>query len=94
VTGTGNPGFAAMMRDGVWKWVQPEEWIDTNWSDGGRGHAGDGMDDFPNSMIDFAFVAGPARDWNPRCQIIKRPNDFPDDETTSDHRPTELVLTP
>ncbi|MEM1227516.1 MAG: endonuclease/exonuclease/phosphatase family protein, partial [Planctomycetota bacterium] len=47
VTGTGNPGFAAMMRDGVWKWVQPEEWIDTNWSDGGRGHAGDGMDDFP-----------------------------------------------
>lgn len=93
ITHEGNSGFAAMLRDNVWQWVKPEEWIDTNWSDGGRG-GGDGVDDYPDSMLDFAFVAGPARDWNPVCRNIKRAGDFPDDETTSDHRPIELILTP
>ncbi|KAA1258936.1 Endonuclease/Exonuclease/phosphatase family protein [Rubripirellula obstinata] len=94
VTEQGNSGFAAMLRDNVWQWVKPVEWVDTNWSDGRFGRGGDGLDDYPDSMLDFAFVAGPARDWNPRCEVIKRPGDFPDDETTSDHRPTELILTP
>lgn len=94
ITKTGNPGLAAMLRDNVWLWVKPEEWIDTNWADGGRGNAGDGVDDYPDSMLDFAFVAGPACDWKPVCRVIERPGDFPDDETTSDHRPIELVLTP
>ena len=86
----GNASFVEMMRDGIWLWVKPEEWIDTNWSDGGK----DGKDDYPDSMLDFAFVAGPAREWAPHCRVIVRPGDFPDDETTSDHRPTELVLNP
>ncbi|MEM6468066.1 MAG: endonuclease/exonuclease/phosphatase family protein [Planctomycetota bacterium] len=94
ISRSGNPAFAAMMRDNVWQWVQPEEWIDTNWADGGRGRTGDGIDDYPDSMLDFAFVAGPARDWSPVFRVIKRPGDFPDDETTSDHRPIELILTP
>lgn len=90
----GNSGFSAMLRDNVWMWVKPEEWIDTNWADGGRGRSGDGIDDYPDSMLDFAFVAGPAREWNPVCRNLKREGDFPDDESTSDHRPIELTLTP
>ena len=63
---------------------------DTNWSDPDD----DGKDNYPDSMLDFAFVAGPAKDWNPVCRAIVRDGDFPDDDTTSDHRPIELRLTP
>ena len=71
------------------QWVRPVELIDANWSD----PDGDGNDNYPDSMLDFAFVAGPANDWNPVCRVIVREDDFPDDDTTSDHRPIELRLT-
>ena len=89
-TQRGNDAFTEMLRDNVWQWVRPEELIDTNWSD----PDGDGMDNFPGSMLDFAFVAGRAKDWQPASNMIVRDGDFPDDETTSDHRPIELLLTP
>jgi len=44
-------------------------------------------------MLDFAFVAGPAKEWTPVCSVIEMDGDFPDDKTTSDHRPIELKLT-
>jgi len=44
-------------------------------------------------MLDFAFVAGPAKEWTPVCRVLVRDGDFPDDKTTSDHRPIELKLT-
>ena len=81
----GNAQFATMLRDNVWKWVQPEEWIDTQWS-------GADVDRYPDSMLDFAFVAGPAKEWDLSCRVIKRPEDFPDSDETSDHRPVELVV--
>ena len=90
VTRSGNDAFPEMLRDNVWQWVRPTEFIDTNWSD----PDGDGRDNYPDSMLDFAFVAGRAKDWNPVCQVVKRDGDFPDDDATSDHRPIELVLTP
>ncbi|MEX1026487.1 MAG: hypothetical protein WD049_00545 [Candidatus Paceibacterota bacterium] len=86
----GNEAFVEMLRDNVWNWVKPEQLIDTNWSD----PDGDGMDNYPDSMLDFGFVAGPAKDWNPVCNVIVREGDFPDDETTSDHRPIELFISP
>lgn len=86
----GNRGFVNMMRDGIWKWIEPVELIDTNWYDNPANP--DGLPDYPNSMLDFAFVAGSATQWQAECRIIVRPNDFPDDETTSDHRPFELYL--
>jgi endonuclease/exonuclease/phosphatase family metal-dependent hydrolase len=89
-TERGNEGFTAMLRDNVWQWVRPEELIDTNWSD----TDGDGMDNFPDSMLDFAFVAGPAKDWQPVSNVTVRNGDSPDDATTSDHRPIELLLAP
>ena len=64
--------------------------IDTNWSD----PDGDGKDNFPDSMLDFAFVAGTARNWKPECRVIVQENDFPDGPKQSDHRPIELVLEP
>ena len=85
-TQKGNDALPEMLRDNIWAWVQPEEWIDTQWSDD------DGKDRYPDSMLDFAFVAGPAKRWDPKCRVIVRPGDFPDDDTTSDHRPVELRL--
>lgn len=86
----GNDAFPEMIRDNVWTWVRPKELVDTNWADRDQ----DGVDDYPDSMLDFAFVANAAKTWSPECTVIVRPNDFPDDEVTSDHRPIRLTLTP
>jgi endonuclease/exonuclease/phosphatase family metal-dependent hydrolase len=87
-TGKGNDALDEIRRDNVWKWVEPVTWIDTNWWD----PEGDGLDNFEGSLLDFAFVAGPAKDWETRCEVIVELNDFPDDEMTSDHRPISLKL--
>ncbi len=89
-TGKGNSAFAPMIKDGVWKWVQPVDLIDTNWFDNPQ--SPDGLDDYPGSILDFAFVTGPAKDWEAICKVIVRDGDFPDDERTSDHRPFELTI--
>lgn len=89
-TQKGNAAFPEMLRDNVYEWVKPAELIDTNWAD----QDGDGKDNYPDSMLDFAFVAGPAKDWKPICRVIVRKGDFPDSKSTSDHRPIELKLTP
>lgn len=89
-TKKGNSGFASMLHDNVWKWVKPVEMIDTNWYDNPEDP--DGQDDYPGSMLDFAFVSGPAKAWEATCKIIVRPGDFPDDDKTSDHRPFELLI--
>ncbi|WP_442484287.1 endonuclease/exonuclease/phosphatase family protein [Aeoliella sp. SH292] len=86
----GNAALAEMLRDNVWVWAKPNPLVDTNWDDRDR----DGKDNYPDSMLDFAFVAGPASEWSPECEVIVRDGDFPDDNTTSDHRPIELTLSP
>ena len=90
-TRKGNEGFRRFMKDSVWKWVEPIELIDTNWYD--NPEEPDGKDDYPGSILDFAFVAGPAKDWTTSCKVLVRDGDFPDDEKTSDHRPFELIVT-
>ncbi len=87
-TRTGNAGFVEMVRDDVWKWIEPAKLIDTNWYDPDM----DGQDNFPGSMLDFTFVAGQARDWNVVSSVIVRQGDFPDNQRTSDHRPVEVVI--
>ena len=89
-TDKGNPAFVNFMQDNVWRWVKPMELVDTCWYDDPRDP--DGKDDYPGSMLDFAFVAGPAKDWNSSCRVIVRENDFPDDDKTSDHRPYEVTV--
>ena len=87
-TERGNKGFDNMLRDNIWFWVKPEPYVDTNWYD----PEPDGVDNYPGSMLDFGFVAGAAKDWKPTCKVIVREGDFPDDETTSDHRPFEMMI--
>jgi endonuclease/exonuclease/phosphatase family metal-dependent hydrolase len=89
-TAKGNAGFDEMLKGDVWKWVRPMKLIDTNWAD----HDEDGKDDYPDSMLDFVFVSGAAKKWAAECRVITRRGDFPDDESTSDHRPVQLVITP
>ena len=89
-TRKGNESFRLFMKDDVWKWVEPIELIDTNWYD--NPEEPDGKDDYPGSMLDFAFVSGSAKAWTTSCKVIVRKGDFPDDETTSDHRPYELIV--
>ncbi len=84
----GNEAFSIMQRDGIFEWKQPKELIDTNWADSNK----DGVDDYPNSMLDFVFVANAAKKLKLDVENIVRPNDFPDDETTSDHRPVRVVV--
>lgn len=89
-TQKGNEAFDEFLAGDVWQWVKPAELIDTNWSDSD----GDGMDDYPDSMLDFCFVVGTAKDWTSDCRVIVRDGDFPDDARTADHRPVELTVTP
>ena len=86
----GNPAFHEFLADGIWHWVQPNELVDTNWSD----RDGDGADNYPHSCLDFTFVAGKAKLWHSRSRVIVRDGYFPDDDETSDHRPVELVMLP
>ena len=83
----GKRSVRQMVEGDVWKLVKPTPLVDTQWSDD------NGKDRYPDSMLDFAFVSGPAKTWNPQCRVIVREGDFPDSSKTSDHRPVELRLT-
>ena len=94
--------------DIIWKWLIPNttievvgsggdrkieiagEFFDTNWSDRNN----NGQDDFPDSFLDFAFVSGPAKNWDGECTVVVRDGDFPDDGDRSDHRPIDVVFSP
>jgi hypothetical protein len=43
-------------------------------------------------VLDFVFVTGPAKGWLASSEIVVVNGDFPDDETTSDHRPIVATL--
>ena len=81
-TQKGNESFNVFMRDGIWEWIKPNPLIDTNWSGSGL------VDTYPDSMLDFVFVANGAKDFESRCSVVVREGDFPDDDNTSDHRAT------
>ena len=71
-------GYDLMTSDGVWEWVRPAQLATTQCS---------GWPCRYNSVLDFVFTAGAARDWRAESEIVVTPGDFPDDTTTSDHRP-------
>jgi hypothetical protein len=85
-TQKGNAGFEAMMDGTVWVWLKPNPLIDTNWSDD-RQIKDRRVDRYPDSILDFVFVANSAKDWNGRSSVVVRNGDFPDSDKTSDHRP-------
>jgi endonuclease/exonuclease/phosphatase family metal-dependent hydrolase len=77
--GPGNDGFQAMIANGVFTWVKPATLLKT-------------QDSSYNSVLDFVFVNDDALAWQAVSTILVRPNDFPNDESTSDHRPVEAVF--
>ena len=87
-TKSGNEAFRAFLQDGVWKWNEPRELIDSNWDDRDK----DGKDNYPDSLLDMVFTAGPAKEWQVAVDVIVRPGDFPDDDKTSDHRPVRVLV--
>lgn len=87
-TKSGNEAFRAFLADGVWKWNEPKELIDSNWADRDK----DGKDDYPDSLLDMVFTAGPAKEWKVEVDVLVRDGDFPDDNKTSDHRPSRVVV--
>ena len=83
----GNPGFQAMMEGGVWEWLKPDPLLDSNWSND-RQALPQRVDRYPDSILDFVFVANGAKQWQGEADVVVRPGDFPDNDQTSDHRPT------
>lgn len=67
-------GYDHFTADGVWQWVRPAALVSTH-------------DSRYDDVLDFVFVANAAQEWQARSQIVVAPGDFPDDATTSDHRP-------
>lgn len=92
-TQQGNPGFQAMMEGDTWQWLKPDPLLDSNWSDDRR-VTDRRVDRYPDSILDFVFVANQAKQWQGESDVVVRPNDFPDSDKTSDHRPLTAVFTP
>ena len=90
-TQQGNPGFQAMMDGDVWTWLKPNPLVDSNWSDD-RQIKDRRVDRYPDSILDFVFVANDAKNWNGVSNVVVRPGDFPDSDKTSDHRPLLTVF--
>ena len=85
-TQKGNAGFDAMLDGNVWMWLKPDPLIDSNWSDDRR-ITDRRVDRYPDSILDFVFVANVAKGWHGKSNVVVRPGDFPDSDKTSDHRP-------
>jgi endonuclease/exonuclease/phosphatase family metal-dependent hydrolase len=90
-TRRGNAAYDAMLEGDVWRWIQPDPLVDSNWTED-RKNAGNDL--YPDSILDFVFVANEAKQWHGDSDVIVRPGDFPDDEKTSDHRPIIATFRP
>jgi hypothetical protein len=75
-----------MLEGDTWTWLKPDPLVDSNWSDD-RQIKGRRVDRYPDSILDFVFVANDAKKWNGVSTVVVRPGDFPDSDKTSDHRP-------
>ena len=70
-------GYDLLVAGNVTQWVRPQKLVRT-------------QDSKYNSVLDFVFCN--YNMWECESKIIVRKNDFPDDKTTSDHRPVEAVF--
>jgi hypothetical protein len=87
-TQSGNRSFEMFTRRNTWNWITPEKLIDGHWAD----RDGNGVDDYPNSCIDFAFTAGLPHHWSIASEVIVRPGDFPEGRASSSHRPLNVTV--
>lgn len=92
-TQQGNFAYQQFIRDDHWKWLKPEL-VDSNWADiDPLLPPGERTDMYPDSLLDFVFVAGPAKEWIGKSWVVVRADDFPDTGETSDHRPVAATFT-
>ena len=66
--------FDVLTDADVFRWVRPEILIRT-------------QNTPSNEVQDFVFISGFPENWKASSEIVMRPNDFPDNDETSDHRP-------
>lgn len=92
-TQQGNEAYAAMIDGDIWHWVKPDPLVDSNWSQDRRIRDKD-VDRYPDSILDFVFIANAAKNWQAESDVIVRPGDFPDNDKTSDHRPIFATFKP
>lgn len=78
-------GYDLMAAQGRWQWVRPDELTTTQCS---------GWPCRYNSVLDFVFLNQAAQAWKAQSEIVVTPGDFPDDDTTSDHRPVRSRIWP
>jgi endonuclease/exonuclease/phosphatase family metal-dependent hydrolase len=71
--------LAAMTQNDVWVWVRPDTLIPTQ------------CDPNHDSVLDFAFVAGAAKNWPRESTILEI--GCRDDKKRPDHLPVDLVIT-
>ena len=72
-------GYDLLIVDGVLTWVRPPQLIRTQCSF--------------NSVLDFVFVAGAARQWSASSEILATEESYcPSDQHRSDHRPVRDVF--
>jgi len=83
-----------VVGEGIWQRfenvvdTEPEQVIDTNWSDSDR----DGQDDYPDSCLDFGAFFPHSCQPKGSYKVIVRAGDSLDTEATSDHRPVLVTL--
>jgi hypothetical protein len=68
-----------MCANGTFTWLIPNPLVKTE-------------DSSYNSILDFVFLANCAGSITGTSTVLQKPGDFPDDNTTSDHRPVQAVL--
>lgn len=93
-TRSGNEAYRVFHESGVWRWLEPDPLVDTNWADDRDAPPGERRDRYPDSILDFVWVANGARSWAGESDVIVHPGDFPDDDATSDHRPVVATFEP
>lgn len=93
-TRRGNAAWQVLHDSQVWRWLEPDPLVDTNWADDRNAPPGERRDRYPDSLLDFIFVANGAASWAGESDVIVEPGDFPDDDATSDHRPVVATFDP
>jgi endonuclease/exonuclease/phosphatase family metal-dependent hydrolase len=82
----GNPSYKIFTFGDAVRWLRPEKLMDTNYSETA------GQETYPDSILDFIFLANLPHDGTSRSEIIVTPGDFPDNQCTSDHRPVRGII--
>ena len=82
-TGKHDKGYDLMTAGEVFTWIRPEKMV--------RTHCHPRYD----SVLDFVFVSGSARDWAATCEVLFADDEgyCPDDDKKSDHFPMRATFT-